>query len=175
MLRHFVAPVLVFGTLIVACSDSNHPAATVPEGGPLCPSNAKSAQGSACNRDGFSCAVGYQCAGGVWQQAACTCTNGKYACKDATGNDIMGDPQCTTVPPPADKCGASVTDMQGKSCASAGFACFFQGKTCPGENNDKPYTDACLCAPPGAGMLADGGPGPKGLYWNCEVKACGTQ
>jgi hypothetical protein len=135
------------------------------------------AQGSTCNREGYSCSVGYLCPGEVWQQAACTCTNGKYTCKDATGNDInpaMG-PQCTATPPPTETCGASVDAMDNKDCKTAGYACYFQGVTCPGENNGKPYTDVCVCAPRQVFPLPDGGDPKRGLAWNCEVKQCGTQ
>lgn len=156
--------------VIAACSDTTRPNATAPEAGPICPGDARKAQGSTCTQNGYSCAVGYLCPGDVWQQQACTCTMGKYACKDATGQDVdpaMG-PQCAATPPPTEKCGASVTDMDNKDCGTAGFACYFKGATCAGQT--QPNTDVCICAPR-QGASSDGSV-KAGLAWNCEIRAC---
>jgi hypothetical protein len=173
MLRNSIFATCTLVMLVVACSDNNHPAAQVPEAGPICPASAKTAEGSACSREGYSCAVGYECTGGVWQQAACTCTAGKYTCKDATGNDVdpMNGPQCAPTPPPSETC-SSVMAMDGKDCMTAGFACYFMGVTCQNENGGKPYTDVCLCAPRQNGPLPDGSSPKRGLAWNCEVHMC---
>jgi hypothetical protein len=157
--------------LFIACSDNNNQKAPLAEAGPVCPQSPKDAVGKACSQEGYSCAVGYLCPAAVWQQAHCTCTMGKYACVDATNQDIAAgtDPVCAPVPPPSEKCGGTPADITKKMCSTAGYACYYPGVTCPNENNGKQYTDDCVCAP--YGKMTDGG--PNVLAWNCTVHVCG--
>lgn len=169
MRSYFVIPVGCV-LVVLACSDNNSQPAPKPGASAVCPQSPKDAIGKACGPEGYSCAVGYLCPGEVWQQAHCTCTEGKYDCSDATGQKLAAgmEPACNETMPPTEKCQSAPADIQNKQCMTAGYACYYVGVTCPNQNNGKPYTDDCLCAPHGA--LVDGG--PNVLTWHCTINAC---
>lgn len=162
---------LVFAALslvsIVACSDAARPVADGGGAGLVCPMTVQAASSTKCGEEGSSCAVGYSCPSGIWQQAHCACKSGVFACIDATGSEVVGGapPVCAPVPGPSDTCGVSVVAMNAKVCSSAGYSCTFAGAACP---NGKAAQDVCVCFP--SEQAPDGGGGV--LAWRCEPGPC---
>lgn len=164
--RVLFSGLLVAGSVCVFAACSDDPATTTTtQPKPVCPNTVPTGVGAACNTEGYSCGVGFDCVGGFAQQATCTCTGGKYACKTSTGVDIPEGtkdmaPFCVNTTPPAETCPASVAAADGTTCKTAGKLCYFVGKTCP--ENSIPLYDVCMCR---AG-------GDAGLAWLCETKTC---
>lgn len=163
--RALVGGLSVFGAmalLAIGCSSSSDSAAPAAPGVAQCPASVAEAIGASCTRAGEDCAIGYAC-GNEPQQAHCLCTNGKYACTDATGTDVPKGQQPACIAPGAanDKeCPVAETGSEGKACKTAGLLCSYIGLQCP--ESAQPNLDTCQCV---------GGPS-GGLVIHCEPKLC---
>jgi len=156
--------------LVVGCSSKDEATSNASiDGGPFCPSSLATAldSKSTCQGEGFECPIGYSC-GAFAQQAYCTCTKGKWACKSSRGEvvDDAAKAPCNSPGSGSDKeCPQSQNGTEGQSCKTPGLQCFYKGFTCP-ESPDSPKQDVCQCV---TQPLPDGGPT---LQFRCEIQYC---
>ncbi len=170
----FIALGLGLAIAATACSSATSdttPAATEPK--PVCPNfvSAALAAGTTCTSEGYVCGIGFQC-GPFFQQAACTCTGGKFVCTSPKGDIPAGTSEadvsanfCTAQPPSTEACPSSVTAQANKKCLTPGKACFYTGLTCQGETD--PLTDRCACT-----NIPSGDGGLPVLSWVCQSPTC---
>lgn len=152
--------------LLAGCSSSEDDASN-PDAAGTCPGTLQAAIGATCQSEGFQCPIAYQCGQFLPGQAYCTCTSGKFACVDTTGNPITDYTAAPCTPPnkPADgDCPSSQAAAEGSSCKTTWLQCFYSGVKCP--ENANPNTDVCICAP------KTGEDGGTELKFRCEARGC---
>ncbi len=176
----FVAFGLGLSTLLsitVACSSATEATPPQPTPKPVCPGlvDVAVASNTKCNSEGYLCGIGYQC-GAFQQQAACTCTSGKFVCTtpgpdtqtiapDTSAADISAT-YCVKQPPSFEACPADLS-AAGKICVTPGKACYYKS-ACPPPGSK--VDDNCYCEGV-AGLEKDGGTSVK-LRWVCTPAPC---
>jgi hypothetical protein len=134
------------------------------DAGLVCPGSIAD-NGKACSVEGQSCPTGYPC-GAFAQQATCVCTNGVFACTDATGAVVDpngGTPACK--PQTANNPNCPTAEADSTKCTDTGLQCFYAGVTCPGAT--APSQDVCQCVANPSSTS-----NPAGLVWKCEPATC---
>jgi hypothetical protein len=146
------------------CSSSkdDNNASTIEAGG-ACPTTLEAAEGKACQNEGLTCEIVYNCSSFLNQTSPCKCTAGKFVCVDNKGTEIADptNPPCTSPGGGNDKeCPSDENGAAGQGCKTTGLVCNYAGKVCP--ETGKPTTDTCQCSPDDTGALK----------FNCEPRLC---